>query len=327
MTRRTRLFLLIAGGVLVAGLGTGLIASYMGLQDLPLFGSDGPAELAYVPADARVVAYVDVHQVMTSELRQKFRELHPDAGPNGTLQEQTGINLDTDVDHVVVGLLPGDESGHLPLMLARGRFNDTQIEGLIRQKGGRVEDYKGKRLLVLADGSQSAALTFAEPGLAIFGHVAAVRAAIDTRAASQNVTGNREIMALVRDVEDSNAWAVGKFDALTNGGRLPSNVVQQLPPINMFAASGHINGGVRATLRAEARDDAAAQSLREVVKGFVALARLQAGRNEQLTTLLNSVELAGDGRTVALTVTIPVGAIDLLTPHDQAPHRQARSGF
>ena len=107
-------------------------------------------------------------------------------------------------------------------------------------------------------------------------------------------------------------------------GRIPPAVVDQLPPINLFSASGHVNGGLHATVRAEARDDAAAQNLRDVVRGFVALARLQAGRQEQLLTLLDSVQLAGDGKTVALSVTIPVDVLNLLSP---ATPRQQAAGF
>ena len=50
MTNRTRRFLFVATGILVVGLGTGLVASYMGgLQGLTLIGGNGPAELEYVP--------------------------------------------------------------------------------------------------------------------------------------------------------------------------------------------------------------------------------------------------------------------------------------
>src|SRR2546428_12560173 len=66
MTRKTRLFFVVAGGVLVVGLGTGLVASYMGLPTFAVLGSDGPAELKLVPADATVVAFANVRDVMNS---------------------------------------------------------------------------------------------------------------------------------------------------------------------------------------------------------------------------------------------------------------------
>ena len=90
MTKRTRLFVAIAAGILVVGLGTGLLASYMGIQNLTLIGGNGPAELAYVPADARVLAFANVRDVMDSEVRRKLMELHPDANNAGSLPGADG---------------------------------------------------------------------------------------------------------------------------------------------------------------------------------------------------------------------------------------------
>ena len=85
-------------------------------------------------------------------------------------------------------------------------------------------------------------------------------------------------MNLVRSLDNANAWAVGRFDALRTQSHLPANVLSQIPAITWFAVSGHINGGLRGTLRAEARDDEAANNLRDVVRGFLALAKLRVGR-------------------------------------------------
>src|SRR5918993_235998 len=102
MTKRTRLFLFVATGILIAGLGTGLLASYMDLQSLVLIGSDGPAELAYVSPDTRILAYADVRQVMDSELRQKLMQFEPGTAHGADeFQQQTGIDIRTDVDKLV----------------------------------------------------------------------------------------------------------------------------------------------------------------------------------------------------------------------------------
>jgi hypothetical protein len=64
-----------------------------------------------------------------------------------------------------------------------------------------------------------------------------------------------------------------------------------------------------------------------VVRGFVALGRLQAGRNnEALASILNSVELTGGGKTVGLSLTVPAEAFDMLTPRVGSP-RQAGAGL
>lgn len=49
---RTRLFLFISVGVLLVGLGTGLIASYVGLQNVTMLGFSSPPPLPSDMIDA-----------------------------------------------------------------------------------------------------------------------------------------------------------------------------------------------------------------------------------------------------------------------------------
>jgi hypothetical protein len=312
MTKRTRLFFFFAVGILIAGLGTGLVASYMGFQNLVLIGSDGPAELAYIPADARAVAFADVRQVMDSEVRQKLMQLQPNTTAGADkLQQETGIDIRTHVDKVIASL-SGDatDGNQRPLLLVRGSFSTSAIESMIRQKGGQVGEYQGTRLLT--DPDDNVAVAFVEPGLVAVGTVAAVRRAIDTKASGTNVTSNADVMRLVKTIDDGNAWAVARFDALTGGTRLPADVAKQLPAINWFAASGTINGGIRGVVHAEARDEVAANDLRDVVRGFVALARMQTGQRPEFAELMNSFELGGQGNTVSLGFAVPAELIDVI---------------
>jgi hypothetical protein len=312
MTKRTRLFLFFAVGILVVGLGTGLVASYVGIQNLVLIGSDGPAELAYIPADTKVLAFADVRQVMDSELRQKLMQLQPDSAQGADqFQEQTGIDIRTDVDQVVASISGDDgDNGQRPLMLVKGRFDTARIESLIRQKGGEVSEYQGVRLLTHPEADMG--LGFVAPGLVAVGTAAAIRRALDTKASGNDVTDNPEVMRLVKDIDDGNAWAVARFDALAGNARLPVEVAKALPPIQWFAATGTINGGIRGVLHAEARDETAANDLRDVIRGFVALARMQTGQRAEFADLMNSFEMGGQGKTVSLGFAIPSELIDAL---------------
>ena len=80
MSNKTRYFVAVTGAILVIGLGTGIVASYMGLPVSVFTSAAGPEELEYVPADAAVVAYANVRDVMNSQLRQRFREMEPTPG-------------------------------------------------------------------------------------------------------------------------------------------------------------------------------------------------------------------------------------------------------
>ena len=320
MTKPTRLFLFVSGGILVAGLGTGLVAAYMGgLQNLSLLGSSGPGDLAYVPEGTRAVAFANIREIMSSELHEKFRDKFNGMQPrneNGLAQfeAETGVNVTRDVDSVLAALGGSSNEQGPPLVLARGRFDTVRIEGFARSKGGQVEDYKGTRVIAYSDGPSNmpVALAFLEPGLVAVGRAEAIRQSIDARAGTvPSVTANEELMRLVRESDEGNVWAVARFDALTSG-RLPDSVASRIPPINWLAVTGHVNGGVSAAIRAETRDDAAAKDLRDVIQGALGLARLQSGQNADIAAVVNSVELGGDGKNVSLSFRLPIEAIDRL---------------
>ena len=339
MTTKTRYFVVVSLLVLGVGLGTGLVAYFTGFPAGAFASRGGPVELGYVPRDASVIAFANVNEIMNSELRQKLHRALP-MQENGQqeLQNQTGINLETDVDTVVACLAPDASNTNSPgagIVLARGRFDETKIEALMREHGAHVETYNGKRLIV-ADPKDfvdkdaatadvnvhphtSLSLSFMEPGLAAIGSTRLIKSAIDLHKAGNNpqaglesVTGNDELMNLVRSLDNSNAWAVGRFDALRTQSHLPANVLSQIPAITWFAVSGHVNGGLRGTLRAETRDDQSAENLRDVVRGFLALAKMGSNAKPELQTMMQSLELGGAGKTVSLSFSVPAELFDVI---------------
>jgi hypothetical protein len=314
MKTRTRVFLFSAAGVLIAAVAIGLVAwatrvSAAGAAD----------ELTYVPASALMVAYADVRGLMNSPFHDRFRQLQR-TSPAGSddLEARTGIRFDTDVDGVLVastGVDASVERVDASLMIARGRFDAVRIEGVMRSRGGQIDQYRGKRIVTLATTTNDAALAFAEPGLLLFGPQASVRGALDAKAgASAGIGSNREFMALVNDVSDGTAWSVAKLDTASGRSPFPPAVMNQLPPINWFAASGRIDSGLHGRLRAEARDVQSAEALRDVVQGFLALARLQGGRDPAYKSMLDSVALTADGTSVSLSFEVTPAALDRLTP-------------
>src|SRR5229473_3610239 len=155
MTTRTRYFVIVSLLVLGVGLGSGLVAYYVGFPARAIGRLGGPEELQLVPRDAAVIAFANVHEIMTSELRQKLHRALPiPQDGQQELQNQTGINLETDVDRIVACVRP-DGGSNVPgagMVLARGRFDEVRIEALMREHGAHVEDYSSKRLIVAEAG-------------------------------------------------------------------------------------------------------------------------------------------------------------------------------
>jgi hypothetical protein len=338
MTTRTRYFVIVSLLVLAVGVGTGLVAYFVGLSPSAFAERGATEELRYLPRDASVVAYADVHEVMTSELRQRVRHALPmqrQEDGQREFQNETGINIETDIDRIVACLEPDGTVPGGGMVLARGRFDEVKIEALMHEHGAQVEHYKNSRLIVgehldvgrrrptdggVADNPKVGpprpdrfALSFIEPGLVAVGGTSLVRHAIDLHTSGgASVVTNDALMKQVRALDRGNAWAVGRFDLLRSNAGFPQGVAAQLPAITWFSVSGHVDGGLRGVVRAEAGDEEAARNLRDVVRGFLALARLQAGSKPEFQGFLQSLELGGAGKTVALSFEVPAQLFDLL---------------
>ncbi len=331
MTVKTRYFVIVSLLITVVGLGTGLVAYYVGFPATAFFNGNGPEELRYMPASASVVGYVEVREIMASDLRQRVhRAVAAQAQEDGRrqFQELTGINYETDIERIVA-CFDSTQNGanNSGLILARGVFDAVKIETLMREHGAQAQDYKGKRLIVAdrlgPNDDSNFALTFIEPGLAAFGATGLVQHAIDLRAAGGgSAATNDDLVAHIRPLEGSNAWVVGRLDVLRERAKLPDIVANQIPPITWFAVRGQIDGGLQARITAEARDDESANMLRDVVRGFLALAKLQTSSKPEFQRFVNSLQLGGTGKTVSLSVEVPAQVFDVLGAAAPKPHQQ-----
>jgi len=314
MTARTRYFVIASLLVLIVGLGTGVVVYYLGVPSLGLLTRTGPAELRYLPRDSTVIAYADVRGVMASAVRKKIHEALPENGQR-EFRDQTGIDIEHDIDRVVACLGPSAGGNSGGLVLARGRFDAAKIEALMRGHGAEVEEFHGKRLIVAhpaGPGSDGFALSFIEPGLAALGGTSMARRAIAQQKDAGNVTGNAELMDLVRGLDGGDAWAVGRFDVLRKDAHLPEAVASQIPAITWFSVSSRVDTAIHGAVRADVRDEDAANNLRDVVRGFLGLARLQAGSRPEFRALAQSLELGGTGKTVTLSFTLPSEVFETL---------------
>lgn len=325
MNKRTRYFMVGSTAIVVLGLCTGLVAFYSGGLSLTS-SSRGPSEMAYLPADAAMVGYANVREVMNSEFRQKMIAVIPSGEERDEFQRQTGIDIEHDIDSVLAASTVGEPDKH-GLVIVRGRFNDGQIEGVIRSHGGTTEQYNGVRIVVAKPGdithddmprdvakhTAPMALAFLDTGLLAVGSEVAVKAAIDAKVSGNNATTNDELMKYINEIQTGqSAWGVGRFDAIKGSPDMPDQLKQHLPAVQWFAVSTRINGGVSGTLRAEAADDVSAENLRDVVRGGLAMGRLFSGNDPRVQLMMDSLQMSGTGKTVALSFSVSPEMIDAL---------------
>ena len=320
MTKKTRYFMAGSAAVLGVGLCTGLVAFYAGGFQ-PVSAAPVATELRYVPADSAVIAYADLRSIMDSELRTRLKEAIPmhEQGQE-EFKAHTGIDIERDIDYIVAAASAPNASSPMAggLVVARGRFDQAQLEGLAIQHGGEIADYKGKRLIQSPANAAGERMTLAflelgNPGLVGIGNMTTVQRAIDAQLTSQSITANAEMMAIVSDVAaNNNAWAVGRFDAIASQANLPAEISSRMPPVKWFSAAGHVNGGISGTLRAEAIDDESAELLRRQVSGVLALGEMVSKSDPTAGALVKSLQMSGTGKTVALTFAIPAEVLALL---------------
>jgi hypothetical protein len=336
MTKKTRYFVVAAGAVLVVGLGGGLVA-YLAYNRVAGLPAGVPPEMRYVPANAAVVAFADVRAVMGSELRRSLMQSVDTDAPESRKGRQmmndfAGVDLEKQVTRVVAYVEPYkapdpqvQAENDIPrvLVLVNGTFDPARIESFIRERAGTMDDYKGRKIFVHREHGHEVAVGLVGSDLIAMGPADLVRGIIDLSQASglaKNITANPEMMNLIRDNTGSTAWVVGQFDEIRRRMRLPSGVAQQVPPIRLVSVKANINGGVKATIRAEAGDKAAADQLRDVVRGFISLVRLQGGAKPEIDSMLKSIELSGSDSSVRLSVALSPEALRAVAP---GPRRRA----
>ena len=274
-----------------------------------------------------------------------------DAKGQEEFQRETGINIEQHIDYVLAWMTPaparapaGTADGHdrggrpVGLVLLRGRFDTARLEALATSHGGIVETIDGIRVIrpnqVQAPAPAEVEtvpnvhdhvvrhrkpgtgpmVAFLEPGLIALGEEATLRAAITHNASGgRSIRDNQEMVNLIGDLEgSSNVWAVGRMDALTSNASLPEPLAQHLPAVKWFSASSHVGAGVAGLLRAEARDEEAAKNLRDVLQGFMAMAKLHVGQKPELAPVMQSLQVSGTGTTVALSFEVPPALVDTL---------------
>jgi hypothetical protein len=313
MTARTCCVFLGAGGVLAAGLVGGLAAYLQG--GLPAAAAQGrPDQFRYIPADAHLVAFADVRAVMTSDLRARMQERQPeDDGLD--FESRTGIRVASDIDEAVACLTPDPSDAANLLVILSGRFDQERLESLAVEHGGTVFEYAGHKLVATTVGNSRLAMAFVEPGVLAVGSEALVLEAIDLADGGDNVTANARLMTLLSMVDPgSNAWAVGELDRPGADAWMPEGLDPRALRVTAFSVAGRVNGGIRLRLQVETPDEAASQNLRDILQGFIALARMQADAQPEVAGILDTVQLraAPGEHFVSLSMTLPSATVEWL---------------
>jgi hypothetical protein len=283
-----------------------------------------PGEALILPGDATFVMGLDVKRFAASPFYEQYASRHG-MQPSGLseLEEKTGLNPVRDIDRVVIAGIPGAAKGSPGLVLAFGKFDLGKL-GRALETDGKVAGHRFEGLTVYTldeEGKQPLAIAFLDEGEVLFGPRDRVEAAVTSRA--QGKTPLRENATLVSLVEKvrpgSTFWMVGDQSLLAAlplsipaPGSSADSTAVNLPSLRTLTVTGDLDPEVSLNLVGEAADEPAARNLADVVRGFVALASLQAQQKPELQRLASAVTVATEANRVLVSARFPYELLDAL---------------
>jgi hypothetical protein len=324
--RRSRLVVLGAALVVVVGIALAVGAIYLN----PARAAVGPLppEGLALPAETRFVVGLDVRRFVASPLYRRYSErmsVRPEAFAE--LQEKTGLDPERDVDQVVIAG-QGPSRSDPGLVMVLGRFDRYKLSRAIETHKRDVtwKDYQGTTVYLFGEaaGRRGGAAAFLDDHTIVLGSRPAVETVIANHASGAgNLRSNAKVVALLEQVKPgATFWMVGDQTLMEQmprsvpapglpGGSSPMAPLQ-LPGLKSLIVTADLDPMMAIEATGEAADEAAARNLADVVRGFVALAALQANQRPELRDLASAVSVSTEASRVHLAARFPYELIDAL---------------
>lgn len=325
---RSRLVIAASTFVVAAGALTAVGALYMD----PARAAVGPlpAEGLALPADAQFVMGIDVRRFVASPFYARFGEEQGEGRPNAfaEMEAKTGIDPERDVDAIYVAGRKGtsgkrhDGDG---VVIVTGTFDRYKVQRAIEtsaKKGVTSASHLGTPMYLFNEESgrgKAGAVSFLDDKTLVMGSRASVEQTIAARSDGKTgLRGNAAMTALLESVRPgSTFWVVGDQSVLAHmpkGVPAPGGSGESLglPPLKTVVVTGDLDPVVSFEATGEAADAAAAQNLADVVRGFIALANLQAGQRPELKQLSSAVSITTDASKVRISGRFPYETLDAL---------------
>lgn len=328
----TRSRLVVSGAAAVVAVGTAVALGALFLDSAKAAVGPLPGEALLLPADATFVGGIDVKRFIQSPFYSKYAGPHAKARPEAfrELEEKTGLNPERDVDQVIFAGTPGRTGHETGMVVALGRFDRAKVSRWIEveRRGVTSKNLEAVLVYLFREGTRGAgALAFMDDRTLVMGSQAAVEAAISSQSQDgKTLKQNATIMGLLERVRpDATFWAVGDQSVLDNmlkNVATPGGSGQQimLPGLRSLTVSGDVDPMVAVEITGEADDETAAKNLADVVRGFLALAALQANQKPELKELASAVSVTTEAKQVRVNARLPYELIDSL--HTPGEHKR-----
>jgi hypothetical protein len=220
--------------------------------------------------------------------------------------EETGLDPRKDLSELLIA-----SNGKDAVVIARGKFNESDLSAKVEKEGAQRIPYKGHTLI----GNEHGALLFMNSTTAVAGRPAQLRSIVDQFGRS---TG---IPAPLRTKVDflpanSQLWAValGGFQKLPvpKTGNL-SNLGRMLAMLESATVAADLRSGINITAQGRCPTEKDATTLESALRGLIGLARLSTPDNRpDLLRFYDAIQVNREQNSVRLNADIPLDLFDKL---------------
>jgi hypothetical protein len=243
------------------------------------------------------------------------------------IKSRTGLDPERDLDSIV--LTSAGDSPNSGLAFAFGSIlSDKIAKALGPRKDLYRKELGGETLFTYSEagGTKIAVVLLSDHALLVGGEEAVKAVLAAAKSGAAPLRSNALLMNLVTRLRPgATVWMVGDQSLLSAlprtipGGGSGNAPALNLPAMKSLTATFDFDPEIVFEVEAEAPDPAGAKNLGDIVRGFLALATIQAAQKPELQKLASAISVTNDQNKVLLNGRLPYELLDSL----QGPARGA----
>jgi hypothetical protein len=259
------------------------------------------ATLKLLPPDTEAVAFIDVAALRTSPLVQEALASQ-EVNINRDLRDliaATDFDPRRDLNKVTVAKVGTQQM----LIIADAQYDKFKIEQFIKDKSRdrmTSEAHLGRTVYVDRDKAFSLI-----DNLVIAGDISSVKKAIEQMSLPGSMPLRADLMEQIKTIEAGNqVWAVGDFSIqdLPGGLRGPAPALEMLKSLRSGTYQMRVDQDLHARGVANFADAEAAKNLSDMARGFIAIAKLQVAKEQDLLHMLDGLQVSSSGTSVTVNI-------------------------
>jgi len=289
-----------------------------------------PAEALVLPPETGFVAGLDMKRFAASPFYQRYGRrgaaAHPEAFSE--LEDRTGINPERDLDLVLLAGDKGRPREDSAELLVVGNFDREKVGRAIAARPGvTTQSAQGTTVYVFDDARKTPkAAAFLDARSLVLGSPTRVQALVDAHARGDSkLRDNAELMQLLAKLRPgATFWMVGDQSLLAQlpqslGGSRGDGASLTLPALQALTVTGDLDPDLSVQATGFTGDEAAAKNLADIVRGFAAIASMQAAQRPELRSLTTAFNVTSEAKEVHVNLQLPYSVLDALQPKAATP--------